>query len=151
MDEINYRIAKIEDAKDITYLTNTSLGYEISVEQTKQQLLKILNKSQYIVLVAEMDGRIVGYLQGGDYDCIYMPSLKDLVALAIDNRYQRRGIGKKLIEEFETWASKDGAIGIQLVSNVKRKEAHKFYQACGYHERKEQKNFIKYFDNGEML
>ncbi|WP_267879771.1 GNAT family N-acetyltransferase [Pontibacillus marinus] len=52
----------------------------------------------------------------------------------MDTNYRRKGIGKILIEEVESWAEKQGAIAITLNSGNRseRAEAHQFYSSMGY-------------------
>jgi GNAT superfamily N-acetyltransferase len=52
-------------------------------------------------------------------------------------------IGKKLMEETENWARKQGAISIGLNSGNReeRKNAHQFYLQMGYQEKS--KGFVK--------
>ena len=49
------------------------------------------------------------------------------------------------MEEMEEWAKENNCYGIRLTSNVKRKEAHSFYEKMGYKSEKEGKYFIKLF------
>ena len=44
----------------------------------------------------------------------------------------------------EHWAKQDYAEGVRLTSGITRADAHKFYLHCGYIDRKDQKNFVKY-------
>jgi GNAT superfamily N-acetyltransferase len=52
------------------------------------------------------------------------------------------GIGKLLIDRVKHWAKEKGNDKIGLHCNVKRTEAHLFYQQLGFTELKQQKNFV---------
>jgi GNAT superfamily N-acetyltransferase len=52
------------------------------------------------------------------------------------------GIGKLLIEKAKQWAKEKGNDKIGLPCNVKRTEAHLFYEHLGFTEIKQQKNFV---------
>ncbi|MFV0395846.1 MAG: GNAT family N-acetyltransferase [Coprobacillaceae bacterium] len=139
------REINIEDTKRIQEINKMALSYDYPFEQTKDKISKILNLEGSKILVACTKNEVVGYIHMSDYECTYMDSLKNILALAVDPTYQKQGIGKLLIQATEEWAKEDGSTGIRLVSGHNREEAHKFYQRCGYHMRKEQKNFIKFF------
>jgi GNAT superfamily N-acetyltransferase len=43
-----------------------------------------------------------------------------------------RGIGARMMARAEEWARERGAVFVELVSNKKRKDAHRFYERLGY-------------------
>ena len=49
-----------------------------------------------------------------------------------DAEYRGRGIGKKLMELAIEYARKNNCYKAVLLSGAKRKEAHSFYEACGF-------------------
>ena len=49
-----------------------------------------------------------------------------------DTEYRRKGIGKKLIKMAIDYGKENNCYKIVLLSNVKRKEAHLFYEGCGF-------------------
>ena len=46
--------------------------------------------------------------------------------------YRRKGIGKKLIQMAIDYGKANNCHKIVLLSNIKRKEAHLFYESCGF-------------------
>jgi ribosomal protein S18 acetylase RimI-like enzyme len=140
---VNIREAKITDAERIQLINIMSLGYDFDIETTTTQLAKILDRNNDKIFVAEVDGQVVGYIHGRDYDCTYIEPLKDVMSLSVLADFQGQGLGRKLLAQIEAWAKADGCEGVRLVSNVKRVEAHEFYRRCGYESHKEQKNFFK--------
>ena len=141
---IYIREARQEDYSQI-YTLNQVLGYEYSLEKTKKQLVKLLNRSTDKIFVACVEDRVVGYIQISDYECLYNDPLKNIMGLAVDRDFQNRGIGRALLSKAEEWARDQGSTGLRLNSGMERKEAHGFYEHCGYKNRKEQKNYIKSF------
>ena len=133
-----------QDCERIVAL-NSCLGYEYSLEDTKTQLLKLLDCSEHKIFVACIEDKAVGYIHINDYDCLYMDSMKNILGLVVDDKYQGQGVGKALLIKAEEWARESGSKGVRLNSAMRRKEAHKFYEKCGYHNRKVQKNYIKIF------
>lgn len=134
-----------KDVERIQKINSLALGYEYSIEKTKSQLNKVLDTSWNKIFVAVIDNQVVGYVHAAEYECTYMDSLKNIMALAVDSSYRELGVGKELMKAVENWAKETGSHGVRLVSGHNRTGAHTFYQRCGYQMRKEQKNFIKFF------
>lgn len=139
------RECKLSDYIRIYELNKNAFGYEYPFDQTKARISKILPRPTDKLYVACFDEKVVGYIHGSDYECTYSDSLKNILAIAVDEEYRGKGIGKALLCAVEDWAKKDGCCGVRLVSGFNRMGAHEFYLHCGYIERKQQKNFIKYF------
>lgn len=142
---ITIRRAKEEDAHRLFEINDKAFGYYYPEEKTKQRLEEILKSQNNCILVACEKEQVIGYIHGVDYECIYADSLKNIMALAVDEAYRGLGIGRKLLEGIEAWAKETGCEGIRLVSGFNREKAHEFYLHCGYALRKDQKNFIKHF------
>lgn len=84
-----------------------------------------------------------GYIEASIYDTAYAETYVNIMALAVDEKFQGKGFGRLLLSAVEDWAKTQGAVGIRLESSTYRTEAHKFYEACGYECVKEHKNFKK--------
>ena len=54
------------------------------------------------------------------------------MALVVDARYRRKGIGAALMGSIETWARERGAGVVVLNSGDGRADAHAFYERLGY-------------------
>jgi len=139
------RRAEMRDALRISEINRSALGYEYSLEDTQQRLERMLSRGTNRVWVACCGGEIAGYIHGSDYECLYCAPLKNIMALAVDEKHRGRGVGRQLLSELESWAKEESCAGVRLVSGFDRLGAHRFYYCCGYSLRKEQKNFIKYF------
>lgn len=143
--EMLIRECKITDYNRIYELNKKAFGYEYPLEQTKSRLSKILERKTDKIFVACADEKVVGYIHGSDYECTYSDSLKNIMAIAVEEEYRGKGIGKALLNTIENWAKEDNCCGVRLVSGFNRIIAHEFYLHCGYINRKQQKNFIKLF------
>ena len=91
-------------------------------------------QSGVIYFVAVEDGKIVGSL----YIAI-IPNITKLCApigfienVVVAQGHRRRGIGRSLIETAVQTAKDKGCYKVILSSNVKRTEAHKFYESIGF-------------------
>lgn len=145
MDAFRIRDCSMEDAEAIWQINQDAFGYAFDAEKTKERLAFILSCPFYRVFAAESDRRAIGYIHCSSYDCTYDEPLKNILALGILTPYRGKGIGRALIAAAENWAKSDGAAGIRLVSGFNRTGAHRFYEACGYDHRKDQKNYMKRF------
>lgn len=135
----------LDDVGYIAELNRTEMGYDYPVETTRKQLEKVLSNTRDVIYVAVLDGKVVGYVHANDYDLIYAPPMKNIMGIAVSKECKRMGIGKALFGAVESWAKEDGVKGVRLVSGSTRKEAHEFYERCGYSGGKQQLNFKKYF------
>ncbi|MDR4886000.1 GNAT family N-acetyltransferase [Fredinandcohnia sp. QZ13] len=131
------RIATINDVEDLTSLVN-QLGYPTTVESMKVRFENIESNPDYHTLIASYDSKTVGMIgmvKGYYYeiDGLYVR----IVAFVVDSNFRRKGIGKELLEEAESWARRGGAVGIGLNSGNRRERinAHKFYKNMGYVEK----------------
>ena len=104
---ITFRIAKVEDASRILeiyayYVENTAVSYEYdvpSLEEFTERIRNILVKYPYIV--AEEDGRIVGYIYASRFAQRAAYGWAAGTSIYIDRDFHRRGIGKILYEKLE--------------------------------------------------
>lgn len=139
------RRAVVSDAQAIADLTRDEMGYDADASLVEAQLERCISSSGDCVLVAELDGAVVGFIHACDYRLLYMPPMKNIMGIAVASSCRRRGIGRALLEAAEQWAREDDAIGVRLVSGIQRAKAHAFYRACGYCGGRQQVNLRKLF------
>ncbi|MFE7082936.1 GNAT family N-acetyltransferase [Priestia megaterium] len=125
---------KTEDTPEIVHLMS-QLGYPTSLEKLESRMKNIQSQPGYHTLVAVLNNKIVGMVGlchnlFYEYDSCYVR----IVAFIIDIDHRRKGIGEKLMNEAEKWATKQEATHIMLNSGNReeRKAAHKFYLNMGY-------------------
>ena len=131
------------DANAIWQLNCDEMGYQYPLDDTVQNIARLLSSNADKIFVAVSDGLVVGYVHANDYDLIYAPHMKNIMGIAVSGEYKRQGIGRALLQEVEHWALKTGASGIRLVSGATRTDAHAFYRRCGFEGNKEQINLKK--------
>ena len=142
---VEIREAVPDDAEVISELNTDQMGYAFSAKDTYEKLCDLLECKKDKIFVAVIEGNVVGYVHANDYDLLYFPHMKNIMGIAVDERFKRQGIGRMLVEAVEEWAKKTGAIGIRLVSGASRTDAHNFYRSCGFSGDKEQINLKKIF------
>jgi len=141
--EIRVREVSESDYISIYELNKNNLGYDYDVEKTARQLEYILRKPGDKLLAAVIEGEVAGYIHASAYDCTYSDPFINILALVVDSGRRGLGVGRGLLTAIEEWAGENGCAGIRLTSGYNRTGAHKFYEACGYVNRKDQKNFVK--------
>ena len=130
-----------KDAEAVNTLSK-QLGYPLSIEQTLQNIKAILKSKDHAAFVAEYENKIVGWVGAAQAIMIEVMPYCEINGLVINEHHRGMGIGKLLIERVKHWAKEKGNDKIGLRCNVKRTEAHLFYEHLGFAEIKQQKNFV---------
>ena len=136
------RAADANDAKPITELC-IQLGYKTSKEEVEARLKKALEDVCNEVYVAEVDGKILGWLQVAIKQTIESGEYAEITGLVVDKTSRGKGIGRDLVAQAEVWAKQMKQSTIRVRTNVIRKEAPLFYRAIGFKEIKKQSVFNK--------
>ncbi len=146
MENINIRNCKVQDFQQLKYIYQECINFHL---ESGYNLEKVLNapelfleyiKALYLmenslVLVAESDGKILGYIicKIGEKPPVY----KDIYFGEIDNlavavEYQRRGIGQKLFMKAQEWFKTKGITRIELMITVGNEKSNNFWQKMGF-------------------
>ena len=136
------RIARLEDAPAIAELCG-QLGYPSSTDETRRRLEVMAGFPYHVLLVAELDGQVVGWAHVHAYPLPEMDFHADLGGLVVDEAHRSTGLGKALLAAAEDWARSKGCAELRVRSNVIRLEAHRFYETNGYENLKSQYTFRK--------
>ena len=139
------RNIRLEDAKAIRDISEFSLGYKTTEAVTELQIEKLLQNTEHFIRVYEDDEThiVVGFIHAEAYELLYKEPGFNILGLAVLPEYQHRGIGKQLLQAVEAEAAARNYRFIRLNSGEHRKEAHAFYEHCGYNYTKLQKRCIK--------
>lgn len=134
MSKIGIRDARGSDSPALARLLE-QLGYPASAEDVARRLARLAASDADLLLVAELEGRVVG-LAGLHVS----PSLEydldaaKVSAIAVDELYRRRGIGEALMAAVEAEARARGCVLLFLTTAERRKDAHAFYRRIGFEE-----------------
>ncbi len=121
-----------EDDASIARLMG-ELGYAATARQVRARLARVAGDEDYAAFVAEADGEVAGFLglqRGWAYE--HDRPFARIVTLMVDARVRRRGVGARLVQFAEGWARERGAYVLMLNTNVRREEAHRFYESVGF-------------------
>ena len=126
------RRALPEDEKDVFVLArDMATSYRVDRASFASSYQQVLKSDDMCLAVAQASGAIIGYVMGISHVAFYANGhIAWVEEIMVKPDFRRKGIGKLLMEAFETWAiSKD----CRLVALATRR-AVDFYQAIGYSE-----------------
>jgi len=139
------RRATASDAPRLAQLSG-ELGYPVAADTIAARLARLLGRPGDVVLVAEADGEVVGWVHGSEQDLLESATRCELLGLVVDARHRARGVGRRLVAAVESWAAGRGLELVSVRSNISRAESHPFYERLGYARVKTQHAYRKRLD-----
>ena len=137
MSEILFREAREDDLPAILRLyTSAQITDEatFTLEEAREHFQVFKRYPSYRIFVALIDDAIVG-----TYELLIMDNLAKrgrksgvVEDVAVDPAYQGRGIGRAMMDHAREQCRQDGCYKFVLSSNMKREDAHRFYDALGF-------------------
>jgi GNAT superfamily N-acetyltransferase len=126
------RKATLSNAADLFLLvTQFATSFEPQREAFDVSLGSLINDAAACLLVAEIEGELVGYCLGFDHYTFYANGRVSWVEeIMVKGEFRRQKIGYALMEAFEIWAKSRGSTLIALAT----RRAASFYTALGYEE-----------------
>jgi ribosomal protein S18 acetylase RimI-like enzyme len=118
---------------------SAELGYPMSPEEAAERLRELGTRPDHALLVAESEGRVVGWIQVSLPRIFETPHRAEIAGLVVDAAARGRGIGRRLVEAAEAWARRQDCLAVRVRSNVVRERAHAFYRRNGFREIKTQR------------
>jgi len=93
-------------------IENNNIKYFIAID--KENIISTC----YLAIIPNLtrNGRSIGFIEN----------------VITNDKYRKMGIGKKIIKMAVEYGKQNNCYTIILKSNVKRTEAHKFYEKCGF-------------------
>lgn len=143
MQQFNVRHIKTSDWKDIHEL-NVKMGYNYGPENVERRIQSILDASTDIVLVIEVEGKVVGYVHGTPYNTLYTDRMINIIAFVFTVEYREcKEMTTAIIEKFEKEAKRNGFFGVRMSANSDRVVLHGIMLDNGYESRRVQNHYIK--------
>lgn len=126
---------QMTDLVQYAALCDELFGEKTNMTALTEAVRKIRSNTDYLLIGAkDENGALLGAVMG--IVCIDTVGrcrpFMVLENLIVSERYHRLGIGKRLVENLEKTARERNCYFIMLMSLMKRKEAHLFYEALGY-------------------
>jgi N-acetylglutamate synthase and related acetyltransferases len=136
------REALIEDFKEIKELMGILEEKEYDEKCFYHRFQDILNNHFYHYYVYVEDNKIIGFISLMiKYPLHHVKITGEILELCVHPNYRNQRIGKQLIDYIEIVAKEKDLEELELSSNVKRKDAHRFYEK--HHYCKDHFNFTK--------
>jgi len=126
------RKAQTDDADRLLPLAmDLATSFDVDPDAFRKSFERCLQDESAMVLVAEDDSMLVGYLLGFDHLAFYangrVSTVEELYVLP---QHRRKGIGKTLMVEFEKWSRSRSSARVLVCT----RRASDFYTAIGYEE-----------------
>jgi len=128
------RRARGSDVPELVRLF-AELGYEIPPDVLAQRLQGFDRAGEQALVAADdtADGRLLGVATLHATPVLHRAGpVGRVTALVVGASHRGRGIGRALMEAAERWAAEQGCVLIEVTSNQRRVDAHKFYEGLGY-------------------
>ncbi|WP_316345323.1 GNAT family N-acetyltransferase [Clostridium sp.] len=124
------------DILGICKLINLELGYKVSIEDLKNRIMQMQEESNYNIFIALQNNQVVGFI-GIQISLAFEISGKimRIIALSISEKYQKQGIGRKLMQAAEEYGKMKQVTAVVLNSGLSREGAHKFYEKQGFYKK----------------
>jgi predicted N-acetyltransferase YhbS len=131
VDGVRVREATPSDAPALERLIG-QLGYGAASDDIVARIAAVATSGNH-TLVAELDGQVVGCLTTSMMHVLHRPAPVGRISMmVVDEGLRGRGIGAELVRAAEQGLAAQGCYMIEVTSNVKRAEAHRFYEKLGY-------------------
>lgn len=137
------RKARLSDASQLAELSKV-LGYPVESEILRSRIKRILSREDHHLLVGESrPGEVAGWIHAAEQDVLESGRSCEILGLVVAANQRGRGVGRRLIEGVEQWASNRGLKRLSVRSNVSRTESHPFYERLGFVRVKSQHAYTK--------
>ena len=131
---IHTRVAESSDFPAIFQLMKNELGYPNLDETEALKRLEYFKQSDdwetFVAVTDDVIAGFIGVMKGMAYNI--EGHYAEIVTLAVSEKTRRGGVGTALVKRAEEWALQNGVHEVGLHSNMKRLEAHIFYEKNGY-------------------
>lgn len=153
-NQILIRPLRVHDLDAIMHL-HRELGWNPAFQADgstlRQRLNALVTGENALLLVAEIDGQVMGYVHGEVVTYLLFAGREMLVSeLFVREAARGRGIGTGLLAAIEAEAVKHKCFRISVLNSRERQSYKRgFYPSLGYEERSQTANFTKRLDWGD--
>jgi len=120
------------DAFTLALLAEEFMPEETTVEKRVNTLMQALKNPNYQLLLAEMDGEVVGFVdQWILHDFVHGGKLSYIQNLYITAKHRKKSIGGQLLQEIIKRAKEKGVLEIHVVTEFENKPAINLYKKYG--------------------
>ena len=132
MGSLKIRPINERDAFTLALLAEEFMPREATVEKRVNTLMQALKDPDYQLLLAEMDGEMVGFAdQWIIHDFIHGGKLSYIQNLYVIPKHRKRGIGSQLLQEIIKRAKEEEVLEIHVVTEFENEPAINLYKKHG--------------------
>lgn len=129
---IPIRHASERDADAIAKLAN-DLGHLTDPDGVRTGIIALsLSNSDSLFVATDSSDQPLGWLHAHSTYLLESGIRVEILGLVVSTSVRRRGVGRALVNEAESWAASIGAKAVVVRSSMRRIESHAFYPAIGY-------------------
>ena len=129
------RSARASDLPELVRLFS-ELGYEIAPDVLAKRWGAYTASGEQALVAADegsSDGRLLGLATLHATPVLHRAGpVGRVTALVVDATLRGCGIGRALMAAAERWAAERGCVLLEVTSNQRRVDAHKFYEGLGF-------------------
>jgi ribosomal protein S18 acetylase RimI-like enzyme len=129
MSEIALRLARLGDAPRIANLSRTLIEAGLPWSWTPRRVAAHMRSREHLTVIAAEGGELAGFVLAQ-----FGTRSVHLALLGVSHTYQRRGLGRQLVNWVEESASVAGLFLMQLEVRAANQQALRFYGKLGYRE-----------------
>ncbi|WP_334330424.1 GNAT family N-acetyltransferase [Companilactobacillus sp. HBUAS59699] len=135
---IKIRSARVSDAQTLLniyspYVLDTTITFENDVPTIEEFAERIETISEkYPYLVAEKDGKILGYAYASAYNVRSAYQWTAETSIYVDGDAKGEGIGKLLYQKLETYLTEQGVVNLLACITEDNQGSVKFHEKLGY-------------------
>ena len=132
LSNLRVRQADESDIPVLLMLAEEFMPEETTREKRADALKQALKNSNYELLVAELNGEIVGFIdQWIIHDFAHGAKLSHIQNLYVAAKHRRKGIGGMLLQEILRSAETEGVLEIHVVTEFENESAINLYKKHG--------------------
>ncbi len=122
------------DLNDVANLYSLFWNEKMNLSRMREKFTEISTNSNYIILVAETDGKVVGTIQGIICEELYGDCFPFLVMenFVVEENSRGKGIGRKLLTELEMFGKERSCTQVLFITETDRIDTIKFYEKLGF-------------------
>ncbi|MFD2701554.1 GNAT family N-acetyltransferase [Paenibacillus shunpengii] len=131
---LTIRSCEKQDAECVTHLMH-EVSYPTTPGVMRERIESAQVNDNTCMLVAEMDGEVVGML---GLQCVQSHSdpeqAAQITSLIVCKAHRGEGIGRRLLEHAESWASEHGSQKLLIIegNREQHKPSYSFYEHLGF-------------------
>ncbi|MEI6462243.1 MAG: GNAT family N-acetyltransferase [bacterium] len=133
MEDINIKLAKEEDLQEVLRLYGQLWeNFKFDLDVVKERFKRDLDTRRKDYYLAILNEKVIGVCAMTYREDIWDGNIASIEELVVDKDFRGKGLGKKLLEYITQIAKEKNCYSIELHSNMKRLDAHRFYENNGF-------------------